>query len=103
MYVIVCYIPEAHCEAVKNAMFDAGAGWIGHYDRCSWQTAGQGQFRPMVGANPFAGEVGQLEVGREHRVEMVCEERVIRSVVQAMKLAHPYEEVAYHVLKAEPY
>lgn len=97
MYRLSFYVPAADADKVKQACFDAGAGSIGDYDQCCWQTLGQGQFRPLTGSNPAIGVHGQLETLPELRVEMVCDEDHIRSAVAAMKAAHPYEEVAYGV------
>ena len=99
MYKLGFYVPEAQLEQVKEALFAAGAGRIGNYDRCCWQTLGQGQFRPLEGSNPFIGEPGQLERVAEYRVEMVCEEAHIRAVIAALKDAHPYEEPAWDLVE----
>ena len=99
MYKLGFYVPEAQLEQVKEALFAAGAGRIGNYDRCCWQTLGQGQFRPLEGSNPFIGEPGQLERVAEYRVEMVCEEAHIRAVIAALKEAHPYEEPAWDLVE----
>lgn len=101
MYKIAVFIPEAHLEGVKQAMFDAGGGRIGDYDQCSWQVLGQGQFRPLSGSQPFLGEQGQLERVNEYKLEMVCSDMLINKVLLAMKVAHPYEEVAYEVYSLE--
>lgn len=101
MYKIAFFVPESHLEVVKAAMFAAGAGRIGQYDRCSWQVKGTGQFRPLEGADPFIGQVDQVQQVVEYKVEMVCEDEVIHAVVQAMKAAHPYETPAYDVWRLE--
>jgi structural toxin protein (hemagglutinin/hemolysin) RtxA len=92
------YVPLTHAEAVKTAIFAAGAGRVGQYDCCSWQTLGQGQFRPLDGANPFLGEVNRIEQVEEVKIETVCQVDVLPAVVQALIVAHPYEEVAYMAL-----
>ena len=102
MYKLCVFVPESHLEAVKDALFDAGAGKIGAYDRCSWQTKGTGQFRPLRGSSPYIGREGEIETVEEYRVEMVCDDRFIRDAVAAMKKAHPYEEPAYDVWKLSP-
>lgn len=99
MYMIAFYVPVEHAERVKNAMFDAGAGRIGHYDRCAWQTLGQGQFRPLPGSQPFIGKELATESVPELKVEMVCPEPVIAAVITALKTTHPYETPAFHVVK----
>lgn len=99
MYSLCFYVPVASLETVKAAVFAAGAGRIGHYDQCCWQTEGLGQFRPLAGSDPALGRQGELEKVREYRVEMVCEAQCLREVVAALKRAHPYEEPAFHVLE----
>lgn len=103
MYKLAFFVPESHLEPVKNAVFETGAGRIGHYDHCCWQVKGLGQFRPLAGSHPHLGEVDQLETVTEFRVELVCADKLIRQAVAAMKLAHPYEEPAYEVVKLEDY
>lgn len=98
MYKLGFYVPESHLDAVKDAVFSAGAGRIGHYDHCCWQTLGEGQFRPRDASQPFIGEAGQLEKIAEYRVEMICEDECVADVVDAMKRAHPYEEPAWDLV-----
>ncbi|WXL27063.1 YqfO family protein [Ectopseudomonas mendocina] len=97
MYKLCFYVPESHLESVKAAVFKAGAGHIGSYDRCCWQTLGQGQFRPLDGSQPFIGQAGELEQVAEWKVEMVVADEYIHDSVRAMKAAHPYETPAYEV------
>lgn len=101
MYKLCIYVPESHLEQVKQALFSAGAGRIGDYDSCCWQVAGQGQFRPLAGADPFIGSQGKIETVEEYKVELVCDEKFITAAVAALKQAHPYEEPAYQVWKLE--
>lgn len=82
-------------------MFEAGAGRVGNYDLCAWQTRGEGQFRPLDGSRPFFGNQGQIETAIEYKLELVCEEPYLKAVVAALKRAHPYEEVAYTVIRTE--
>ena len=98
MYSLVCYVPESHLDLVKTALFEAGAGRLGAYAECCWQVLGQGQFKPLEGADPFIGEEGQLERVNEYRLEMVVEEQFAVQAVQAMREAHPYEVPAYHLI-----
>lgn len=97
MLSLVVYIPESHLEPVKKALFAAGAGKMGNYEDCCWQTQGKGQFRPTEGADPHTGEVGKLETVAEWKVEMVCEKKNLSAVIKALKDAHPYETAAFHV------
>ncbi|QFU75500.1 NGG1p interacting factor NIF3 [Halioglobus maricola] len=98
MYKLAFYVPESHLESVKAAAFAAGAGRIGDYDHCCWQVLGEGQFRPLQGANPFIGEQGAVEKVAEYRVEMVCADDCARAAVEAMVAAHPYEEPAWDLI-----
>ena len=97
MYKIGIFIPASHLELVKQAMFAAGAGRIGAYDCCAWQTLGQGQFRPLPGSQPFVGQQDTIATVEEYRVEMVCADVNIKPVIAAMKQSHPYETPAYDV------
>lgn len=99
MYKLVFFVPESHLEIVKEAVFAAGAGTIGMYDKCCWQIEGQGQFRPLAGSNPYLGQAGEVEKIAEFRVEMVCKKNSIRQVVAALKQAHPFEEPAYDIVQ----
>lgn len=101
MYQLVVFVPASHCEAVKEALFAAGAGAFGDYDRCSWETAGTGQFRPLAGSAPFAGTVGEVSRVTELRVEMLCRDECLDAAIEALVDAHPYEEPAYYAVKTE--
>ncbi len=95
MYKLAFFVPEADAEAVKAAVFAAGAGRVGAYDQCSFESRGTGQFRPLAGADPHIGAVGELARVAELRVEMVCEDAAIADAVAALKAAHPYEAPAW--------
>ena len=99
MYKIVFFVPEQQKEAVKSALFAAGAGRFRNYEHCSWETDGTGQFRPLEDADPFIGTPGTVERVAEFRVEMICRDEVIASAVDALINAHPYEEPAYEVFR----
>jgi len=101
MVTLVVYIPETHLEEVKTALFNAGAGRYEGYDCCSWQVAGEGQFRALEGSKPFIGEEGTIERVNEYRVEMICVEELLPDVIAALKRAHPYEVPAFMVHKNE--
>lgn len=103
MYKLCFYVPENAADLVKKAVFEAGAGKIGDYDSCCWQTSGTGQFRPLDGSNPYIGQKGRIETVAEFKVEMVCADEHIKAAIQALKKAHPYEEPAYDVCKLEDF
>ncbi len=98
-YQICFYVPEEQCENVKQAMFDAGAGVLGNYQECSWQVLGKGQFRPLKDSQPFLGETDKLKIVEEYKVEMLCQKKTLKQVLQALKSSHPYEVPAYSVLQ----
>lgn len=97
MHKLAFFVPGSHLELVKNAVFAAGAGRVGAYEQCCWQTLGQGQFLPMSGSQPFVGEAGKVEQVEEWKVEMVVADELLGSALAALKLAHPYETPAYEV------
>jgi hypothetical protein len=101
-FMLCFYVPETHVEVVKEAVFDAGAGRIGNYDHCCWQTLGQGQFRSLPGSQPYLGQEGQIEHVPELKVEMVVSPERLESVLQALMLSHPYETPAFHCWPAMP-
>ncbi|MEM9296138.1 MAG: Nif3-like dinuclear metal center hexameric protein [Planctomycetota bacterium] len=103
-FKVVVFVPVAEAEKVRGAMAGAGAGGIGHYRECSWETAGVGGFRPVEGANPSIGEVGTRETVKETRLEMICPGSRLAGVLAALREAHSYEEPAFDVfqLAAEP-
>ncbi len=95
-YMLVFYVPEAQAEAVKAAVFASGAGRLGRYEHCCWQSVGMGQFRPLPGSRPFIGSEGDLERVAEVRVEMVCPRESLGTAIEGLLKAHPYETPAYH-------
>lgn len=99
MYKLGFYVPASHLEQVKAALFSVGAGRIGNYDSCCWQTLGQGQFRALAGSQPYLGQQGKVETVAEYRVELVCEDKLLEAVLAALRSAHPYEEPAYDVVQ----
>ena len=104
MFKITFYVPLKDKELVKNAMFKAGAGKMGNYDSCAFETEGIGQYRPLAGSNPHLGKLNQIEKVSEVRVEMICHtEEIIKNTISAMKESHPYETVAYAVTKIEDF
>ena len=96
--VLVFYVPVDETEEVLAALFEAGAGAIGNYDRCAFLTTGEGRFRPLAGADPTIGQVGDQERVVENRVEVTFPRPLRQRVVAALRQAHPYEEPAFHVL-----
>lgn len=94
---VVTFCPFKHIEKVQQAMFDAGAGNIGNYDRCSYLVSGTGTFRPLEGSNPFVGRPNMLHEEEEYRIETIVAAYRLSDVIKAMIAAHPYEEPAYDI------
>ncbi len=100
---LTTYVPVADADRVRAALARAGAGVIGDYDSASFSTPGEGRFRPLEGAQPTIGSVGDLEVVDEVRIECVLPRAARPEVVAAMLSEHPYEEPAYDVVElADP-
>ncbi|HTW15447.1 MAG TPA: Nif3-like dinuclear metal center hexameric protein [Nocardioides sp.] len=92
---LTTYVPVTDADAVRSALASAGAGRIGDYDQASFSSSGQGRFRPLAGANPAIGAVGEPEVVEEERIEVVLSRSRRTAVVRALLAAHPYEEPAW--------
>lgn len=98
----VVFVAADNAEAVREAMFAAGAGHIGDYSHCSWSVAGTGQFLPHDGAKPTIGTVGTVELVPEQRIEVIAPSRLRGHVLAAMRSAHTYEEPAFDVFELAP-
>jgi dinuclear metal center YbgI/SA1388 family protein len=92
---LVTFVPVDHAEALRNALFAAGAGHIGAYDECSFNLVGTGTFRGGPGTEPFVGKPGTRHNEAEERVEMIYHAPKEAPILNALHQAHPYEEVAY--------
>jgi dinuclear metal center YbgI/SA1388 family protein len=98
---IAVYIPADQVESVRKAMAEAGAGVLGEYSECSFEIAGRGSFRGSTLSNPTIGQKGHLEFAQEVKLEMVVPRARAQAAIAAMKLVHPYEEVAYDLFTLE--
>lgn len=96
VFKLEVYVPASHAEALKAALFAAGAGRLGNYDCCCWQTVGRGQFRPLDGSNPFLGRPGVAESVEEVKLELLMTAGVRVAVLEALRRAHPYETPAFY-------
>ncbi len=96
------YVPHESADRVAAAMHEAGAGQLGDYDRAQFRSRGDGSFRPLAGANPAIGEVGEIEWVPETKLELIAPSRLRESIRRAMIAAHPYEEVAHTVTEHAP-
>jgi len=98
LYKLVVYVPVGHEQEVMEALFAAGAGKIGAYDRCSFRVAGTGSFRGSDATQPFIGTPGAFEETAEVRLETIVPKALLGKVVARMLKAHPYEEVAHDLI-----
>lgn len=97
LYKVVIFVPKSHRRSVMDAMSKAGAGHIGNYSHCTFQTEGQGTFKPLEGTNPYIGSQDELEFVDEVKIESIVEAGILDKVVNSMVDAHPYEEAAYDI------
>lgn len=97
----VVFVPEGHVDAMIEAVHRAGAGIIGDYSHCTFRSPGTGTYRPLEGANPWAGKVGELEHAGEFRLECVCPKGRLDRLITEARNAHPYEEMAFDVYPLE--
>jgi dinuclear metal center YbgI/SA1388 family protein len=93
------FVPLTYTEAIRSAIFTAGAGEIGNYSECSFNATGTGTFKAGEGTKPFVGEQGKRHEEDEMKIEVIFPAWKENAIVSALKRAHPYEEVAYDVIQ----
>lgn len=98
---LVTFIPVDHLDAVREAIFAAGAGHIGNYDSCGFTSDGFGSFKANEFSNPFAGEKGKIHSEKETRFETIFPFYLQNRIIEALLKSHPYEEVAYDIYSLE--
>jgi len=101
IYKLYTYAPLDVAEKVRDALFAAGAGKIGLYEECSFETQGMGSFKPIAGANPFSGSIGKRKTTSEVKIEVIFPPYLQPNILKALFQAHPYETVAYEIIKLE--
>lgn len=92
------FIPFEYLSALRGALHDVGVGRIGNYDHCLSVSEVSGYWRPLEGSSPFDGIIGQVSSGYECKVEVVCGQEHVQSVVDAIKMVHPYEEPVFFII-----
>lgn len=98
-YKVITFVPQKDVNTVAGALYEAGAGAIGNYSHCGFQTAGTGTFKPLAGAKPTIGKRGKLEEVNEIRLETVVPSGKVAAVIAALRKAHPYETPAFDVFR----
>ena len=101
LYKLAVYVPMTHEIIVREALGESGAGYIGNYSNCTFNTSGVGTFKPEEKSNPFIGNLGELELVKEVKIETIVPASILQKTVDNMIKVHPYEEVAYDVYKLE--
>ena len=99
MIKLAVFVPHDYADSVRAALATEGAGQIGNYDNCSYSTDGEGRFRALEGANPFTGNIGEVTVEPEQKIEVVFPSSQKNRILKAMLNAHPYEEPAYDLIE----
>ncbi|MFS0751421.1 Nif3-like dinuclear metal center hexameric protein [Oceanobacillus sp. 1P07AA] len=100
-YKVVIYVPESHVDNIRQALADSGAGHIGNYSHCTFQSSGQGTFKPLDGTNPYIGDQNEITYVDEFKVETIVPERILSKVMKSILHVHPYEEPAYDIYSLE--
>jgi dinuclear metal center YbgI/SA1388 family protein len=95
---LVTFVPQLHSYRVRQAMFEAGAGQIGNYDACSFNSEGTGTFRANENAQPYVGNIDELHSESEIRIEVILPDYLRNKVISALIKSHPYEEPAFDII-----
>ena len=98
---LVVFVPLTHADVVRQALGEAGAGKIGNYDFCSFSSRGVGRYRGNEKSNPTIGKAGEHTEVEEEMIEVLLPRSIVKSVVEAVKKVHPYEEVAFDIYPVE--
>lgn len=101
MFSLVTFVPPERAETLLAALFAAGAGRFGAYDRCAFVCRGEGRFRPLPGSRPFIGAEGEEKRLVEDRIECVVPDECVEKVLAALRNAHPYEEPAVYLTRLD--
>ncbi|HVN55168.1 MAG TPA: YqfO family protein [Anaerolineaceae bacterium] len=95
---IEVFIPPEYVEKLGDALSEVGAGRIGNYDHCLSSTPVRGYWRPLAGAQPYLGQVGEIETAEESKVEVTCRWELVADAVRKIREVHPYEEPVINVI-----
>lgn len=94
---IVVFVPLTHTDKIREVIGKNGGGIIGNYDYCSFSSRGMGRFKPNEKASPHIGKANKLEEVEEERIEFLCPRNKARMIIDKIKKAHPYDEVAMDI------
>lgn len=101
LFKFIVYVPETHANEIRKVLGETGAGHIGDYSHCSFNSKGKGVFKPLAGTSPYKGKINQTETVNEIKVETIIKEKDITSIIDAVAKVHPYEEMAYDIFRLE--
>lgn len=99
MYKLIVFVPVESIDKFKDELFKAGAGRLGEYSHCCFETKGIGQFMPLTGSNPTVGQQYKIERVEEIKFETIVEKKSIENVLTTLYQAHPYEEPAFDLIE----
>ena len=98
IYKIEAYLPLEALDNIKQALYNIGFGKVGNYDCClSWYKI-DSSWKPNNGANPYLGQIGNIEFASEYKIEFRCEEKDLQLAIKTIKENHPYEEVCINII-----
>jgi dinuclear metal center YbgI/SA1388 family protein len=97
-FKLVTFVPDEHLDLVRRAVWDAGAGIIGNYRECSFNTRGYGTFFGSEETHPAIGQSGRREQVEETRVEIFCPADCLDKAIAHLRKVHPYEEAAIDIV-----
>jgi hypothetical protein len=86
------FVPQEYALKIRDELAKIGVGRIGNYDHCVAMSPVQGSYRPLEGANPFEGKVGEISEGVEYKIEVNCKRELVDEAIKVIKGVHPYEE-----------
>ena len=92
------FVPQEYALKIRDALAEIGVGVIGKYDHCVAIHSVQGFFRPLPGANPFDGEIGEIKETVEYKLEVNCRRELVNDAIQVIRTIHPYEEPLINVI-----
>lgn len=98
VFKIAVFVPKESVDNVRNAIGENGGGFIGNYSHCTFASEGEGQFKPLIGTNPYIGTEGVVESVKEVKIETVVSEKNMSKLLKAIYSAHPYEEPAVDII-----
>jgi hypothetical protein len=99
LFKIIVFVPASHSDSVRRYLAEAGCGKLGNYDSCSFSSKGQGRFVALEGADPFI----EADFVEEDRIEVICDKEILKTVINGLVEAHPYEEPAIDIVPIVDY